>query len=100
MKVKITHSALGDLESIREYYKSQGVPHNAERFIAEIFEHLKLLTSNPDIGRIVPEFDSENIRELIHSPFRVVYSKDGSTLHVIRVWCSERLLRLDENQGS
>ena len=58
------------------------------------FGRIKTLTDNPDIGRVVPEFSSDNIRELIHKPFRVVYLRESSTIYVIRVWRSERILEL------
>lgn len=44
----------------------------------------------------MPEFNEKNIRELIHSPFRIVYLKEEKIIHVIRVWRSERLLNLDD----
>ena len=48
----------------------------------------------PMIGRIVPEFEQSHIRELIHPPFRIVYMLTPDALVVIRVWRSERLLKL------
>ncbi len=41
----------------------------------------------------------EKIRELIHPPFRVVYLREFDSIHLIRVWRSERILRLpDESE--
>jgi len=56
------------------------------------------LVDNPDIGRVVPEFGEEKIRELIHSPFRVIYLREQDSIHVIRVWRSERMLKLLDNE--
>jgi len=64
--------------------------------VVSIINHIQTLSSNPAIGRKVPEFDKEKIRELIHSPFRVVYLREKSSIHIIRVWRSERLLVLPE----
>lgn len=97
MKIYIANSAYNDLESIKEYYEEEGVPHIGKQFLSSIIEHVQTLVDNPDIGRIVPEFGEENIRELIHSPFRVVYLREQSSVHVIRVWRSERLLTLKES---
>ena len=44
----------------------------------------------------MPEFNEKNIRELIHPPFRIVYLNEERTIHVIRVWRSERLLHLTD----
>ncbi len=86
MKVFFSESALSDLEEIKKYYLSEGVPHVGERFIVSIIEHAETLQDNPDIGRMVPEFQESNIRELIHPPFRIVYLRESSSIHVIRVW--------------
>jgi len=89
-------SALGDLKAIKEYYLNEDVPDIGLQFVSAIIEHVTKLIDNPDIGRKVPEFDEEKIRELIHPPFRIVYLRESNTIHVIRVWRSERLLVLPE----
>ena len=61
-----------------------------------IIEPIETLSKHPDIGRVVPEFDDELIRELIHSPFRIVYLHDSKSVNTIRIWRSERLLNLPE----
>lgn len=43
---------------------------------------------------MVPEFNTETIRELIHKPFRVVYFRESTSIFVVRVWRSERELVL------
>jgi len=94
--VSLTESALADLEMIRAWYREQGVPEVGERLVAEIVARLASLAEHPDIGRVVPEFDQPFIRELIHPPFRIVYRRDQQNVRVIRIWRSERLLRLPE----
>lgn len=94
MKIFFTHSAFTDLEAIKEYYLEEGVPHIGEEFVVSIITHVQTLKQHPDIGRLVPEFDNPNIRELIHSPFRVVYLREKTAVHIVRVWRSERILVL------
>ena len=98
MKIFVANSAYSDFESIKEYYEEEGVPHIGQQFIEAIVAHVETLVDNPDIGRVVPEFGEERIRELIHSPFRVVYLRELDSIHVIRVWRSERLLKLPETE--
>ena len=95
MKIFISDSAYSDFEAIREYYTEEGVPHIGKQFIVSIIEHIETIPANPDIGRKVPEFNTDKIRELIHEPFRVVYLREGQSIHIIRVWRSERLLKLE-----
>ncbi len=94
MKLSISNSALSDLETIIEYYNNEGVPHIGHRFTEEIFQHIQILSDNPNLGRIVPEFQLSHIREIIHAPFRVVYVREKNSIIVIRIWRSERLLVL------
>ena len=94
MEIFISNSAFDDLEGIRQFYEKEGAPRIGNQFVISIIDHIQTLRDNPDIGRIVPEYEETKIRELIHPPFRVVYLREQSSIHVIRVWRSERLLNL------
>lgn len=94
MKVYLADSAVTDLREIQVYYEEQLVPQVGKRLAKEILGRIESLTDNPDIGRMVPEFNTANIRELIHRPFRVVYLRESSSIFIIRVWRSERILEL------
>jgi len=93
-KIKITFagSALGDLEDVIEYYTEQKVPHVGEKLIAKVIRDIELLAEQPDMGRVVPEFELDYLRELIRPPFRIVYRREQSKLQIVRVWRSERLM--------
>lgn len=95
MKVTFSNSALNDLGDIKQYYTEIGVSHIGTEFIANIIGNIELLNNNPNMGRIVPEFNAKEIRELIHNPYRVVYLRDPNKITVIRIWRSERLLNLN-----
>ncbi|MBF8250860.1 MAG: plasmid stabilization system protein [Deltaproteobacteria bacterium] len=96
VSVSFAGSAVSDLEEIRAYYTEQDVPDVGERLIAEIISKIENLSEYPDRGRVVPEFDLEYLRELIHPPFRIVYRRDSNKVRIVRVWRSERLLKLPE----
>lgn len=96
MELRIAQSALKDLLAIQEHYSEAGVPHIGNEYVAAILEHAELLVRHPDAGRIVSEFGINHIRELIHSPFRVVYLRQETEVVLIRVWRSERQLELPE----
>jgi len=95
LKILISDSAYNDFEAIIKYYPEEGASHIGGQFIASIIEHIETIPANPDIGRKVPEFNTDKIRELIHGPFRVVYLREKLCIHVVRVWQSERLLKLE-----
>jgi plasmid stabilization system protein ParE len=94
MQLLLADSAFNDLEDIQSYYLEQGLKHIGDQFVAEIIAHLEVLVEHPEIGWIVPEFAEPKTRELIHTPFRIVYWLDAYTIYVIRVWRSERLIKL------
>ncbi|MBK1700500.1 type II toxin-antitoxin system RelE/ParE family toxin [Thiococcus pfennigii] len=94
IRVTLSESALGDLQGIREWYEEQGVPEVGARLLLDLLEQIEPLSDHPDMGRIVPEFGQTFLRELIRPPFRIVYRIDRGRVRIVRVWRSERLLRL------
>jgi plasmid stabilization system protein ParE len=95
-KVTITFadSAVSDLENILAYYEEQSIPDIGKRLLAEIITDIELLKEQPDMGRMVPEFELEYLRELICPPFRIVYRRDKKRVRIVRVYRSERLLKM------
>ncbi len=94
MKITITDSAYEDFIDIKEHYKLEGVEHIGEKHVDDVFTHIENLSEHPQMGRIVPEYGLPLLRELIHPPYRIVYLLKADEVQVIRVWRSERLLKL------
>ncbi|GAB1411120.1 hypothetical protein MASR1M90_22740 [Desulfovibrionales bacterium] len=74
MELIIAGSALNDLQDIRAYYLEQGVPEIGEQFVSTILKKAQRLIEYPNSGRKVPEFDQEQIRELIYPLFRILHA--------------------------
>jgi len=91
-RVTFAESAIRDLEDVRDWYVSQDAPAVGDRLVARIVEEVERLVAFPESGRIVPEFDVPQLRELIYPPFRIVYRLDVDRVRIVRVWRSERLL--------
>ena len=96
-EVRFTESALRDIEGVRTWYAEQGVADVGARLVGDIVAHIEHLADHPDMGRVVPEFGQSSLRELIHPPFRIVYRRDSGVVRIVRVWRSERRLRLAVN---
>jgi plasmid stabilization system protein ParE len=92
--VEFAESALVDLEALRAWYAEQDVPEVGARFVAEIVARIEQLADFPESGHIVPEFGLAAVRELIHPPFRIVYRVGADKIWIVRVWRSERLLKM------
>lgn len=93
-KITFAVSAVEDLEGIRKWYADQHVPDVGEGLLREVIDQVERLVEFPESGRIVPEFDVTQLREIIHPPFRIVYRLDNDRVRVVRVWRSERQLKM------
>ena len=94
--INFAASAFADLEDILAWYKDQQVPDVGDRLIKDIVAQVERLADFPESGRIVPEFDIPNLREIIHPPLRIVYRYDGNKVKIVRIWRSERILQIPE----
>jgi toxin ParE1/3/4 len=93
-RVTFAASAIADLEGIRVWYAKLQVPDMGERLLREVVSQAERLANFPESGRIVPEFGVAQLREIIHPPFRIVYRLDDERARVVRVWRSERPLKM------
>jgi len=86
-----THS-LDDIENIADFI-SKDSEHFALIQIEKFFERVKILEKHPRIGRVVPEIDIENIRQLIEGNYRIIYRiVSQSRIDIITVHHSSKLL--------
>jgi len=86
--------AVKDLEAISNWYVDQEVPDAGKKLLREIISQVERLADFPESGRIVPEFGIVNLREIIFPPFRIVYRLDKNRVRIVRIWRSERLLKI------
>lgn len=96
--ITLSESALADLQALRRWYDDQELSDLGIRLVTEILSRIDSLADHPDLGRVVPEFDQRFLRELIHPPFRIVYRRGSNVVQIVRVWRSERLLQLPEDE--
>lgn len=96
MQLYLTQSAIDDLQQLKRYYAEQGVPDVGIALVQRILDTMELTLQHPELGRIVPEFNQPELREILHPPFRLVYLRQSQQIHVVRVWRSERLLILPD----
>ena len=94
VKITFAASAIKDLEDMQAYYTGEGVPEVGKRLLAAIISKVERLSAHPLSGRVVPEFRVEHLRELIYPPFRIVYRHDTNKARIVRIWRSERLLKM------
>lgn len=86
-KVIWSHRALKDLEHIIKYIATDS-PSNALQILRKIRDKASSLYRLTDRGRIIPELQAQGIlqyRELIISPWRLVYRISKNGVYVLSV---------------
>ena len=83
--------ALSDLRDLVRYIAKDD-RDVAKRFGDLIVTKVESLQSFPRIGRMVPEYREDRLREIIIAPYRVVYEIDDEavTLSILRIWRGAR----------
>ena len=86
-----TKVALADLRDMARYI-AEDDREVAKRFGERIISRVESLVAFPRMGRIVPEYRDDFVREVIITPYRIIYELDdpGETLSVLRVWHGAR----------
>ena len=84
--------AENDLKNIIEYIADDSL-YNAQKVFEKIKEKASSLHFLPDRGRLVPELKDQGIlqyRELIHSPWRIIYRTSENKVYVLSVLDARR----------
>ena len=79
--IKWTSQALSDVES-NAVFIARDSNYYAQIFARKVFKAVEKLTTFPMLGRIVPEINSENIREIILGNFRIIYRVDEDVIEI------------------
>ena len=97
MRVHWTDRAFDHLLQIREYVALTSEVY-AERVLDRLIARSEMLEVFPASGRRVPEYEREDIRELIERPYRLIYRVLPDRVDVLAVIHGRRLLpqRVDD----
>lgn len=80
MKVVWSPLALQKLGDAAEFISLDN-PMAAENWVNEVFDKTDLLSTMPEMGRMVPELPHTNYREILFGHYRIIYSLS----HEIRI---------------
>lgn len=81
--------ALSDVEEIRAYIAADS-PTYADLTARRIVAAVERLRAFPDSGRMVPERQSPEIREVIAGRFRIVYRRKAQAVEIVTVFRGSR----------
>lgn len=93
--VYLTPQAEDDIIEIYKYIKRRDSKRAAETVIDKLYGRIEDLPKFPYSGHIPPEFERFSIhlyRQIVYTPFRIIYQVKGSVVYVSAVLDSRRNL--------
>ncbi|MDF5735043.1 MULTISPECIES: type II toxin-antitoxin system RelE/ParE family toxin [unclassified Nostoc] len=84
MKVFWTETAVNHLSSIYTYI-FQNSPHYPQRLVERLTQRSEQIAQFPLSGRIIPEFETKQIREVIEGSYRIIYYIKSDQIDVLAV---------------
>jgi len=90
-ELRWTPQAADDLEAITSFIAVDS-PQYASLFAIDVLASVERLQFFPRSGRILPEMQDPDIREIILGNYRIVYRIRRETVEVLTVWHGARLL--------
>jgi plasmid stabilization system protein ParE len=90
-EVVLSRLAQADLAEIVAYIARDN-RDAAVRLGHELVNHARTLQNFPRMGRVVPEFQIDTLREIVHGAYRIVYQIDdtGKRVAIARFWHGAR----------
>ena len=81
--------SIADLEEIRAFIEADS-PAWAELTVRRLVAAVQRLQHFPDSGRLVPERQSPDLREVISGNFRIVYRQGATRVEIVTVFRGSR----------
>ena len=83
-QVRWSLTAGTDLQEVEDFIARDSVLH-AITFVDRIVESTETLLNNPHIGLVVPEFNRQDLREVLYRGYRIVHLVQNGEVLVLRV---------------
>jgi len=84
VKVYWTNTAEGHLDALFNYI-AQNSPEYAKSMVDRITRRSQQIAKYPLSGRVVPEYDFNQIREVIEGSYRIIYHIKSDQIDVLAV---------------
>lgn len=91
MKVHWTNTAVKHLLAIYEYIAQDSSVY-AQRIVDKLTRRSEQIAAFPLSGRIVPEYETDDIREMIERSYRIIYRIKPYQIDVLAVLHAAQLL--------
>lgn len=84
-----TPGAVREAGDIRRYVEEHD-PRAARSLLSRLQRRARMLARYPEAGRVVPEAQRKDVRELIEGSYRLIYRVDDAVIRVLSVLHSRR----------
>lgn len=84
LKIKWSPRAASNLEEICDYITKDS-EYYAILFAKKVIAIVRAIPQFPKSGRIVPEYDDENLREKIYEGYRIVYRLKPDLVEIVAI---------------
>ena len=91
MKILWTQQALERLREVQKFIAERASIKIANKLIDNLIKRAESLVNFPYLGRTVPEFYSDDLREIIEGNYRIVYVHEKSMIIILTVFEGHRL---------
>jgi toxin ParE1/3/4 len=91
IKIIWTPQAQEDLREIRAFI-ARDAPITAASFVRPLRSSVNRLKLFPESGQVVPEIGRQDVREILHNPYRIIYRVRPGQVDIVTVYHSARLL--------
>ncbi|MGD8208774.1 MAG: type II toxin-antitoxin system RelE/ParE family toxin [Desulfobacterales bacterium] len=71
-------------------------PSAADKWINTVFSKVEQLKSSPEIGRIVPELNNTQFREILYGNYRIIYRIGKNQISILTIRHGKQILPIDE----
>lgn len=95
MKILWSRLAVERASEICDYIALDN-PTAAANWIETIFKKIEQLKSSPLSGRVVPEVNNKEIRELIYGNYRIIYRVENKQISILTIRHGKQILPTDE----
>ena len=94
MGVYWTRRARARLKLIYEYINEES-PQAAIQIVDRITKRSKQLDALPNSGRQVPEYQRDDVREVLERPYRIIYKINSGQIDILTIMHYRQVLPVD-----
>lgn len=95
MKILWSPLAVDRTSEIAEYI-AQDKPSAAQQWVKSLFLKVEQLKTSPEMGRIVPEIENNQFRELIFGNYRIIYRIETDRISILTIRHGKQILPINE----